>query len=579
MGGDKLRILVTGAAGYIGSVLVPTLLQKGYEVLALDNFMYDQSSLLDCCLDKKLTIVRGDARDKNLVSKCLKSADVIFPLACLTGAPICAKDPVGARSTNLDAIKMLLDLRSRDQMIIFPNTNSGYGIGEKGILCTEKTPLRPISLYGQLKVEAELAILEAGNAITFRLATVFGISPRMRLDLPVNDFTYRAVTDRCVILFEAHFMRNYLHVRDVAKAFIHCLDNFDGMKNEPYNVGLSEANLSKWELCEEIKKQVPDFYFIESEIGEDPDKRDYVVSNAKIEASGFKPDVSLQDGIAELIKGYQVIRRNQLKTLNIAPNKIEEAVTDKTRAVMLVHTMGKPCDMDSILEIARVHNLKVIEDSCEAHGATYKGKVIGSMGDMGTFSFYAAHVLVAGEGGMVVTNNDEINRVVRSVKSHGRPFGSIYFDFQRIGFNSRMNELTAAIGLEGLEKFDSTFSQRKNNYYNLLKLLEPVSKYFYFLEEENYERVSPHAFPLVLKDKKHDCVKLYKYLESKGIQCKTIFGSLPTQHEAFKFLRHKYGQFPVSEYVGENGLHFGMHQYLTDDDLAYIADAVKGYFR
>ena len=267
-----------------------------------------------------------------------------------------------------------------------------------------------------------------------------------------------------------------------------------------------------------------------------------------------------------------------LETLNIDPRKIEEAVTTKTKAIMLVHTMGKPCDMDSILEIARARNLRVIEDSCEAHGATYKGKVIGSMGDMGTFSFYAAHVVVAGEGGMVVTNNDEIDKVVRSVKSHGRPFGSIYFDFQRIGFNSRMNELTAAIGLEGLEKFDSTFSQRKNNYYNLLKLLEPVSKYFYFLKEENYERVSPHAFPLVLKDKKYDCAKFYKYLESKGIQCKTIFGSLPTQHEAFKFLRHKYGQFPVSEYVGENGLHFGMHQYLTDDDLVYIADTVKGYF-
>jgi nucleoside-diphosphate-sugar epimerase len=310
-----LKILVTGAAGYIGSILVPTLLQRGYEVVALDNFMYNQSSLLDCCYDKKLTVVRGDARDEDLILKSLKSIDVILPLACLTGAPICAKDPVSAHSTNLDAIKMLLKHRSRDHLIIFPNTNSGYGIGEKGILCTEETPMRPVTLYGRLKMEAEKSVLEAGNAIVFRLATVFGISPRMRLDLLVNDFTYRAVTDRFVVLFEAHFKRNYIHVRDVVKAFLHCLDNFDQMKNEPYNVGLSEANLSKWELCEEIKKKVPDFYFVQAKVGEDPDKRDYIVSNAKIEATGFKPDVSLQMGIAELIKGYQVIRRNQFSNV------------------------------------------------------------------------------------------------------------------------------------------------------------------------------------------------------------------------------------------------------------------------
>ena len=310
-----MKILVTGAAGYIGSILVPTLLQRGYEVVALDNFMYNQSSLLDCCYDKKLTVVRGDARDGDLILKYLKSTDVIFPLACLTGAPICAKDPVGAHSTNLDAIKMLLKHRSRDHLIIFPNTNSGYGIGEKDILCTEKTPMRPVTLYGRLKMEAEKSVLEAGNAIVFRLATVFGVSPRMRLDLLVNDFTYRAVTDRFVVLFEAHFKRNYIHVRDVAKAFLHCLDNFAQMKNEPYNVGLSEANLSKWELCEEIKKKAPDFYFVQAKVGEDPDKRDYIVSNAKIEATGFKPDVSLQRGIAELIKGYQVIRRNQFSNV------------------------------------------------------------------------------------------------------------------------------------------------------------------------------------------------------------------------------------------------------------------------
>lgn len=269
----------------------------------------------------------------------------------------------------------------------------------------------------------------------------------------------------------------------------------------------------------------------------------------------------------------------EVETLNIDPKKIEAAITKKTRAIMAVHTMGKPCEMDSIMKIAREHRLMVIEDNCEAHGATYKGKVVGSMGDMGTFSFYPAHVVVAGEGGMVVTNNDEIDPVVRSVKSHGRPFGSIYFDFQRIGFNSRMNELTAAVGLEGLEQFDQTFSRRKDNFYKLMKLTRGLSEYCYFTIEGNHEKISPHAFSVVLKDKKYDGGKFYKYMESKGIQCKTLFGSLPTQHKAFKFLNYKYGQFPVSEYVGENGLHFGMHQYLTDDDLLFISDTLKGYFK
>jgi nucleoside-diphosphate-sugar epimerase len=309
------RILVTGGAGYIGSVLVPHLLQRGHQVIAIDNFLYQQTSLLDCCHDRNLTIVRGDARDRDLISLQLRKVDVIFPLACLTGAPLCSKDPIGARTTNLDAVKMILDLRSRDQIVIFPTTNSGYGIGEKGNYCTEETPLRPISLYGKLKVEIEKLILDSGNTITLRFATVFGISPRMRLDLLVNDFTYRAVNDRFLVLFEAHFKRNYLHVRDAARAFIHCVEHFDQMKCEPYNVGLSDANLSKWELCEEIKKQVPDFYFAEAPIGEDPDKRDYIVSNAKIEATGFKPLVSMPEGISELIKGYQIIKSKQFSNV------------------------------------------------------------------------------------------------------------------------------------------------------------------------------------------------------------------------------------------------------------------------
>lgn len=198
---------------------------------------------------------------------------------------------------------------------------------------------------------------------------------------------------------------------------------------------------------------------------------------------------------------------------------------------------------------------------------------------MGTFSFYAAHVIVAGEGGMFVTNNDDIAQVARSVKSHGRPFSSIYFDFQRIGFNSRMNELTAAIGLEGIEYFDDTFNTRKNNLYRLLEIIRELNEFCYFLKEEKYEKVSPHAFPLVLRDKKYDCAKLYHYLENKGIQCKTLFGSLPTQHQAFKFLGYKLGQFPSSEYVGLNGLHFGIHQYITADDLSYIGETLSSYFK
>jgi nucleoside-diphosphate-sugar epimerase len=206
---------------------------------------------------------------------------------------------------------MILELRSKEQRIVFPTTNSGYGIGQKGKFCDENTPLNPVSLYGQLKTEAEKAILDAGNSITLRLATVFGASPRMRLDLLVNDFTYRAVYDRFIVLFEAHFKRNYIHIRDIAGVFIHCIDKFDVMKNEPYNVGLSDCNISKRRLCEEIKKQVPEFHIVESEIGKDPDKRDYIVSNEKIESTGFAPRFTLQYGISELIKAYQIVKRNQ----------------------------------------------------------------------------------------------------------------------------------------------------------------------------------------------------------------------------------------------------------------------------
>ena len=304
------HILVTGGAGYLGSILVPALLARGCNVTVVDNLMYGQTSLLDCCHDERLSIIRGDVRDEQLILPLLRKADVIMPLACLVGAPLCAQQPDEARSINLEAILMLLRHASKEQRFISPTSNSGYGVGQDGVFCTEETPMNPVSLYGTLKVELEKALLEAG-AVSLRLATVCGISPRMRLDLLVNDFTYRAVNDGFIVLFEAHFKRDYIHVRDVARAFLHALDNFEAMRGEPYNVGLSDANLSKMELCLEIQKQVPNFSIMEAPIGKDPDQRNYIVSNAKLEATGYLPQVSLQQAIAELIKGYQVIRRNQ----------------------------------------------------------------------------------------------------------------------------------------------------------------------------------------------------------------------------------------------------------------------------
>jgi len=308
---EKLNILVTGGAGYLGSIMVPAFLDAGHKVTVLDNFMFKQNPLAHVCANPDFDVVRGDARDEGLIKGLVKDADVVIPLAALVGAPLCNNDKIGTETINRDAVIMMLKLLSKDQRILMPITNSGYGIGEKGKFCTEETPLRPISLYGTTKVEAEAAALERGNAISFRLATVFGMAPRFRLDLLVNDFVYRAVHDRAVVLFEADFKRNYIHIRDVARAFLHGLDNFEAMKNEPYNVGLSDANLSKRELCEKIHEHVPSFVFMEAPIGEDPDKRDYIVSNEKIEKTGFKPAYSLDDGIRELIKGYRMIRNSQ----------------------------------------------------------------------------------------------------------------------------------------------------------------------------------------------------------------------------------------------------------------------------
>jgi nucleoside-diphosphate-sugar epimerase len=305
-----VRIVVTGGAGYIGSVLVPLLLNDGHEVTVVDNFLHGQTSLLDCCDRRALTVIKGDVRDSRVLADVVPKADAVLPLACLTGAPICARDPWTATAVNFDAVKAIAEMLSPSQLMIFPSTNSGYGVGESGIHCDEDTPLRPVSLYGRLKVDIESYLLDRGSFVTFRFATLFGTSPRMRLDLLVNDFTYRAVTDRFVVLFEAHFKRNYLHVRDAARAFVHVLAHYDAMKGRPYNVGLSDANISKMELCEMIARHVPGFRIVTADVGKDPDQRNYIVSNARIEGTGFKTAFPLDDGIGELVKGYQIVRRN-----------------------------------------------------------------------------------------------------------------------------------------------------------------------------------------------------------------------------------------------------------------------------
>ena len=305
-----MKILVTGGAGYIGSVLVPRLLSKNYAVTVLDNFLFNQVTLTDSCKHDKFEIIRGDTRDTSLLKNIIKRFDVIIPLAALVGAPMCDLDKLGAESINRNAIEEIVKIISKDQKILMPVTNSGYGIGEKDKFCDETSPLNPISLNGKTKVKAEEAVLSRENSITFRLATVFGMSSRMRTDLLVNDFVYRAVNDRTLVIFEGHFKRNYIHIQDVANVFIHAINNFDNMKSKAFNVGLDEANLSKIELATIIKEHVPNFVFLEAPIGEDPDKRDYIVSNKRLLDSGFVTEWSMNRGIKELIKGYKIIKNS-----------------------------------------------------------------------------------------------------------------------------------------------------------------------------------------------------------------------------------------------------------------------------
>ena len=305
------NILVTGGAGYLGSTMVPDLLQLGHRVTVLDSFMYKQASLNHVCHHPNFTVVKGDIRIEGVMAPLIKKADIVIPLAALVGAPMCSQDPVGATTVNHDAIALMLRLLSKQQLVLMPTTNSAYGTGDKNNFCTEESPLNPISLYAKEKVVIEKELLQRDNAISFRLATVFGMSPRMRIDLLVNDFAYRAVHDRFVVLFESSFKRNYVHVRDVSRVFQHAIEHFDKMKGQIYNVGLSDANVSKRELCEHIQKQIPDFVFLDAPVGKDPDQRNYIVSNAKIEATGFKPVYSLDMGIGDLIKGYTMIKNTR----------------------------------------------------------------------------------------------------------------------------------------------------------------------------------------------------------------------------------------------------------------------------
>jgi nucleoside-diphosphate-sugar epimerase len=285
-------------------------LATGHAVTVLDSFMFRQATLAECCAAQSFDVVRGDCRDERLIANLLKSHDAAIPLAALVGAPLCDRDRLGAVSINRDAVRLLCKLASPSQKILMPVTNSGYGIGQPGVPCTEDSPLKPISLYGTSKVEAEQAVLERENSISFRLATVFGMSPRMRLDLLVNDFVYRAVNDRALVVFEGHFKRNYIHIRDVARVFLHALENFETMRGRAYNVGLEDANLTKLELCAVIQRHLPNFVYLEAPIGEDPDKRDYIVSNQRILATGWKPAHTLDDGIRELIKGYRILKNS-----------------------------------------------------------------------------------------------------------------------------------------------------------------------------------------------------------------------------------------------------------------------------
>jgi len=309
------RVLITGGAGYIGNVLVELLLDKGYHVLVLDSLLFNQTELIRFSNNQNFEFIYGDVTNEDLLYKYTQWADIIIPLAAYVGAPICNNNYIMAKAVNQDHV-VNISRTAGSRKVIYPNTNSGYGISSSDEICTEETPLHPISHYGKTKTAAEEVIL-ANDQVSLRLATNFGISPRMRMDLLVNDFVYRAVTERSIVLFESHFKRNYIHVKDVAATFLFAIENYDRMRGRAFNLGLSNANLNKLELCEKIKYYIPELIIIESPIGKDPDKRDYIVSNERLEKLGWKPEYSLDNGITELKRAYEIIKNTRKRFGNV----------------------------------------------------------------------------------------------------------------------------------------------------------------------------------------------------------------------------------------------------------------------
>jgi nucleoside-diphosphate-sugar epimerase len=295
------RILITGGAGYLGSMLATKLVSMNYYVTVVDMLKYDKNSLSHLFGSKNFKFILGDVRKKSCIKKMIRKQDFIFPLAALVGAPLCEKFKKNTIETNVNSIKNLIKYLKFGQKIIYPTTNSGYGIGEKNKYCDENSPLKPISLYGQTKAEAEKIVISYKNSVCFRLATVFGYSYRMRTDLLVNNFVEKAVKKNKLDLFEPYFRRNYIHISDVVSAFIYAIKNFNKLKGQTYNLGLSSANLTKLALAKRIKKKIKNLKIRIMKNKFDPDKRDYYVSNKKIEKAGFKPNISLEEGIEELI--------------------------------------------------------------------------------------------------------------------------------------------------------------------------------------------------------------------------------------------------------------------------------------
>ncbi len=300
------HVLVTGGAGYVGSILTEHLLAAGYAVTVVDNLRTGGGRLGHLCAHQRFDFVRGDVRDESLMRTLVSRVDAIVPLAAIVGAPACDREPELAQALNLDAIRLLNRLRDRRQLVIFPATNSGYGTQTTAAFCDEDTPQEPISLYARTKMQAETELLESGDVIVLRLATAFGMSPRMRVDLLVNHFVYTAVTVGELTIFEKDFRRNFVHVRDIADCMVHALEHADQMAGRPYNVGLDDANLSKEALALTIKAHVPHFQVRFAPIGRDPDQRNYIVSNARLRLAGFEARRGLDDGIEELIKGYRM---------------------------------------------------------------------------------------------------------------------------------------------------------------------------------------------------------------------------------------------------------------------------------